>query len=453
MALVPLRGGLVPMSLADWLDGQDVERMTRYRELLDFYEGRQWDRRRRAGETRLTINYARSLVRKIASYVFPEPVTFGVPVVAGVSEAQAQAATDALNELHTSQDLHGLDFQTLIDASVLGDGAFKVTWDAAAGRPLVTSVDPAGLWAWSAPDNVRALRRVVQRYALSALEAGELFGIDGLGTTTARVVEDWTADRVRIEVAGIDVRDEPNPYGVIPYVLFPNIGRPHSLWGESDLVDLLDVCRELNRRMTVLARILQVSGNPIVVLENVTGSQGIRADEGAVWELPPESRAYLLDMLAGGGVRLHIDYIEQLYRAMYDLAETPRSAFGDSGRNLSGTALEVEVQPLVQKVQRKRRIWDSVYRQRNALLLAFLERFGGADFGGARQTTTFWGSILPNDRAALVRAEAQLVGARIHSRRTAMLTLGHTDPEAEWARILAEEGHVGGEEVADGDAG
>src|SRR5690606_3906156 len=119
------------------------------------------------------------------------------------------------------------------------------------------------------------------------------------------VVEDWTVDRVRIEVAGIDVRDEPNPYGVIPYVLFPNIGRPHSLWGESDLVDLLDVCRELNRRMTVLARILQVSGNPIVVLENVTGSQGIRADEGAVWELPPESRAYLLDMLAGGGVRLH----------------------------------------------------------------------------------------------------------------------------------------------------
>jgi len=29
----------VPTNLADWLSGQDAERMLRYRELLDFYEG------------------------------------------------------------------------------------------------------------------------------------------------------------------------------------------------------------------------------------------------------------------------------------------------------------------------------------------------------------------------------------------------------------------------------
>ncbi len=61
-----------------------------------------------------------------------------------------------------------------------------------------------------------------------------------------------------------------------------------------------------------------------------------------------------------------MDYIDALYRALYDLAETPKSAFGDSGRNISGAALEVEIQPLVQKVQRRRRVWDAVYRQRNA---------------------------------------------------------------------------------------
>jgi hypothetical protein len=40
---------------------------------------------------------------------------------------------------------------------------------------------------------------------------------------------------------------------------------------------------------------------------------------------------------------------------MHDLSETPRTAFGDAGRDLSGAALEVEIQPLVQKVQRKGR--------------------------------------------------------------------------------------------------
>ncbi len=41
--------------------------MNRYREMLDFYSGNQWDRRRRPGETRLTVNYARALVRKTVS--------------------------------------------------------------------------------------------------------------------------------------------------------------------------------------------------------------------------------------------------------------------------------------------------------------------------------------------------------------------------------------------------
>ncbi|HET9015500.1 MAG TPA: phage portal protein, partial [Thermomicrobiaceae bacterium] len=185
-------------------------------------------------------------------------------------------------------------------------------------------------------------------------------------------------------------------------------------------------------------RILQVAGNPIVVLENVTGSEGIRADEGAVWELPEASKAYLLDMLAGGGVRLHIDYVELLFRALYDLAETPRSAFGDSGRNLSGAALEVEIQPLVQKVQRKRRVWDSVYRRRNALLLDLFERFGGLELGGARRTTPIWGPILPSDREAAIRGEVALVNARVHSRRTAMSLLGDEDPAAEWRAVLEE---------------
>ncbi|HUZ29517.1 MAG TPA: phage portal protein [Solirubrobacteraceae bacterium] len=445
MAVISLgsaHGRQVPATLADWLDGQDVERMQRYRGMLDFYEGTQWQRRARAGETQLTINYARALVRKAASYVFPAPVLFSVPTATGLSDAQAAAAETALNELHAGMDLYGLDVQTLVDAAVLGDGAFKVTWDVAAKQPLVTSVDPAGLWAWTAPDNVRELVRVAQRYTLAAWQATALFGADGVdlgtGESAVRVVEEWTATTLRVEVAGRLVREERNPYGWIPYVVFPNVGRPHELWGESDLVDLLDTCRELNRRMTVISRILQVAGNPIVVLENVTGSEGIRADEGAVWELPEASRAYLLDMLAGGGVRLHLDYVEALYRALYDLAETPRSAFGDSGRNLSGAALEVEIQPLVQKVQRKRRVWDSVYRRRNALLLDLLERFGGLDLGGVRRTTPIWGPILPNDREAAVRSEVALVGAQVHSRQTAMSLLGDEDPETEWQAVLDE---------------
>src|SRR6185312_10406288 len=90
MALIPSPGGFIPSSLVDWLNGQDVERMNRYREMLDFYNGQQWERRRRAGETRLTANYARALVRKTASYVFSDPATYSV------APSEAQGISDEL---------------------------------------------------------------------------------------------------------------------------------------------------------------------------------------------------------------------------------------------------------------------------------------------------------------------------------------------------------------------
>jgi hypothetical protein len=123
---------------------------------------------------------------------------------------------------------------------------------------------------------------------------------------------------------------------------------------------------------------------------------------------------------------------------LHDLSETPRTAFGDSGRDLSGAALEVEVQPLVQKVARKRRGLDAFYRARNARMLDLLERFGGEQFGGLRQTVTVWPSALPSDLDASVRNAARLVAAGIHSRRTAVATLGGDDPAGEWQRVLEE---------------
>jgi hypothetical protein len=427
---------------ASWLDGQDVERRNRYREYLGFYQGEQWTGRRRAGETRLTFNYARTLTRKTVSYLMPKPVTFNVLADGDDNPEHARRAEALLSRVYAENDQHTSDIQSALDASVLGDGAFKVTWSERLARPVIAAVDPQGLWAWWRPDNPGEVYRVVQRYEISPEESEVLFGARpaGAGSPTGRltVVEEWWADRYRIDLAGETVREGANPYNWIPYLIYPNLARPHEFWGASDLEDLIDVCRELNRRMTTISRVLEVAGYPITVLENVTGSEGIRAEAGAVWELPEASRAYLLDMLQGGGVNLHIEYVQLLYRQLHDLSETPRTAFGDSGRSISGVALEVEIQPLVQKVMRKRRVWYAIYRRRNAMVLDLLERFGGAELGGLRRTATIWGEVLPSDRDALARTESRLVASSIHSHQTAMANLGDDDPDGSWLQILDE---------------
>ena len=87
---------------------------------------------------------------------------------------------------------------------------------------------------------------------------------------------------------------------------------------------------------------------------------------------------------------------------------------------------------------RKRRGWEAFYRQRNALLLDLLERFGGLDLGGLRRTATIWPSVLPSDLDGAVRNAARLVAGGIHSRRTAVAALGGDDPAGEFARVVKE---------------
>ena len=486
---------------------EDRARLAGYAEALAFYRGEQWPGRRQRGETRLTFNYARTLLRKVSSYVFSGPVSFSVPdrpagtgvkwamagglerpslagrggatddpagaagpvpgetrppgpVEAGATRAAAARAEAALAALVAELDLPRLDAALCLDAAVTGDAALKVTWDPAAasgqGRPVVAAVDPATLVAWWAPDDPRRTTAIEHTYGLPGAALADLFGaavrpLDLDPGRTYPVVEGWTAGRWRVRVAGATVRDIPNPYGWIPYVVIPNNPRPHAYWGESDLLDLMPVCRELNARMSVLARILDLSGAPIAVLENVDGAEGITVGPGATWELPEGARAYLLDLLAGGGVGLHVEYVNLLYRTLHDLSETPRTAFGDSGRDLSGAALEVEIQPLVQKVGRKRRDWDAVYRARNARLLDLVERFGGEDLGGLRRTETIWPGVLPSDIAATVQNATRLVDHGIQSRRTAIASLGGTDPEAELGRILDEAARFGPPGLAGGD--
>src|SRR5262249_27389240 len=130
----------------DWPPGlatdDDRLRFARYAEALSFYEGDQWLGKRRRGEARLTFNYARTLVRKVAAYVFPAPVTFSVSPQSSAPDV-ANRAERALAEAIAENDLARLDVELCVEASVLGDAAVKVTWDATGKAPVVAAVDPA----------------------------------------------------------------------------------------------------------------------------------------------------------------------------------------------------------------------------------------------------------------------------------------------------------------------
>ncbi len=444
------------MTLPQQIRQLDADRLRRYAENLAFYGGDQWPASTmRQKHRRLVFNYAKAIVDKTTSYLI-SGLNFAIDPADDTPEAavRARAAEIALAHVYDANQLDQLDFDTEIDAAILGDGAYKVTWDAAERRVRITAPDVQGLFAWWAGDDVSRVWRVASRYTIDAESAHTMYGVQaksarrlsGAQSPGVEIVEVWTAEQFELWADSARVEQRDNPYGFIPFVLYPNIREPKKFWGASDLPVIKEPVRELNRALTQLSMILELSGNPIAVLENVTESTDIAVMPGAVWELPERARAYLLDLLQGGGVKLHADYVDLIYRALHDLGESPRTAFGENRAGLSGIALNVELDPLLKKVARKRLIRGAAYRRRNEMILRILEQYGTLEEFPGRPAVNYapyrsrvvWGSVLPLDRSRLVADEQALVATGIHSRRRAADNLGVADPEAEFRRWLEE---------------
>ena len=182
-------------------------------------------------------------------------------------------------------------------------------------------------------------------------------------------------------MGGVAVDGGPNPYGRIPYICFPNLRVPGEFWGESDLVDLLRLQRELNTRLSIFSRILEVAGNPVAVVTGADAedTDSLRLGPNQLWTLPEGAKAEVLDLLKAGGANAHLQYIDLIYRTMHDISEMPRTSFGDSsGQSTarSGVALEIELQPLLHKLARKRAILSRALERRAQLMLAIARLHG-----------------------------------------------------------------------------
>ena len=414
---------------------QDNDRLNAYRNNLSFYQGSQWTTSSR--NRQLVFNYAKTSIDKITSYLmqglnfacYPSENTDAL-------ETRVNAAELLLRQVYEDNNLQQLDWETEIDAAVLGDGCYKVTWDDEEKRIRVTAPDVSGIFAWWLGDDMSRVWRVASRYTLSQDEIGLLYD-RSIGKKSATIIEVWTAKTFDLFLDSDPIESKPNPYGFIPFVIFPNLREPKKFWGASDIPAVIQAQRELNRALSQLSRILELSGNPIAVLENVGSAEDIHVQPGAVWTLPEDAKAYLLDLLQGGGIRLHIDYIDLIYRALHDLSECPRAAWGGTEKELSGEALRIELGSLIQKVVRKRTIRTNAYHQRNDIILKLADAYMAENFEGITHRVV-WGPILPQDTQRQAQNEQLLVQAGVHSRRTAMDEMGIQDPDEEFTRWLEE---------------
>jgi len=477
------------------LNRMDFLRRRDYRDNLRFYYGFQWPAQRiNQRRRRLVFNYAKTLIEKVTSYLMMGRTIAAVPDDGTrAARRRADQTTDYLRRVAEEQDLDLLDFDNEIDCAILGDAAWKVTWDpgttyppaapyrpqdgrsprgkgsnvappsldpaveaaqkleagrvghdtTASGGVIITPPDVTGLYAWWQPDNLANLWRVASQYALDNQQISDLYGLTlDQRQPSQKITEVWTASRFLLYIGAQKLRDEDNPYGFIPIVIYPNLRKPHQFWGESDITNVRETVQELNRAFSQLSSILEVSGNPIAVLEGISEAKDIAVEPGAVWELPVDAKAYLLDLLSHGGMDLHLKYIDLLYRTLHDLGESPRTAFGGSASpNIAALAMQLDLDPIIKKVRRKQLIRTVAYKKRAEMILRLTDQCTGTNHWPCRLQVQ-WAPLMPQDRARDAETDAILVDRGIISRRTAAGREGVEDGDSDLDRWLDENARI-----------
>ena len=430
------------------LQVRDGDRMRAYREYLQLYEGKHWPRPR-TGRSAITVNYCHAVVDKGISYLLGRGLNWAVEPRRTMDDGR-QTMDDGpqssivhgpwsveryLYDAYEDEGLAAVDLMVAHNAALLGDGVYKVTWDPLGRRPRVQSVDPLSFYPdWSA-DELGAFWRVRVGYGLEAAEAKRLYGVER-GRGPVGVVETWTASAFTLEVGGGVLLSGPNPYGFIPFVHVPNLPAANEVWGISDLRDLTNLNRTYNERLSDQSDTIRYHADPPVVFKGVANHVDLPVGPGTTWDIPPDADVTLLEWR--GAAPAVEDHLRRLQTAIFEVAETPRTAFGDSGRLLSGVALETELRPLILKTLRKRTFWTDALRRRNRMLLRLAEANGALPPGAADayRVKAIWPPMLPKDDAVEVQNNVSLVAAGLRSARSAMDALGTEDPEGELRKVL-----------------
>lgn len=406
----------MPDLTAPELNGLDSDRLAAYRKWLQYFAGELGHSEPLSNRRRqLRFNYAKAIVEKGVAFLMTDH--HPIPAAHQLEGADPGAAIAALEEVWEANDLQALDQETEVDTATLGDGCFKVSWDQLEERIVVTAPDVQGIFAWYTGGDTRRLWRVAQRYTLDPDDYEAMTGQPAPARTASpritigtsddarsadrssgqergvELVELWTTDEYQLWVQNELADRQPNPYGRPPFVIYPNVPRPKRLWGMSDIEPIEGALLELNRAYTQVSRILELSGNPITILENVEGSDNVAVEPGAVWDLPENSRAYLLDLLANQntGSSLHAVHIDALYRVISDLSEVPRVTFGDAEGTEAGVALQLKLDPILRRTARKRRARTAAMRARDRLILDVLNHHTGSAF--AARTDIAWAPV------------------------------------------------------------
>jgi hypothetical protein len=185
----------------------DTTRLAAYKTNLDFYNGSQWQQTSR--NSQLVFNYAKVTIDKVTSFLtqglgfacYPDATNPMNPTNSLNSmnslNARVRTAEQVLRQACDQNNLQQLDYETEINAAVLGEACYTVIWDTEDKRVRITAPDVSGIFAWWLGDDTSRVWRVASRCTLTKDEVEMLYS-DVIASASPSVILGIYAENVVI---------------------------------------------------------------------------------------------------------------------------------------------------------------------------------------------------------------------------------------------------------------
>lgn len=224
-------------------------------------------------------------------------------------------------------------------------------------------------------------------------------------------------------------------YPFPPIMCCQNLPNPNEIWGTPDLTsDIIEMNSVINFNESNISRILKYHAHPKSYATGLTATQ-IDMSVDSLICLPNEN-AMLRNLEMTSDLHSSLNFVASLRSDMDEQSRVPGVALGrlvDLPRGtISGVALELLFQPLIEKTIQKRRLYGKLIRDVSKACLCIMDLINIDDFDEF-DIDLQWQNLLPVDNLVAAQTAILLLQVGV-SRRSVMEKLGY-DPDVEAAKI------------------
>jgi len=374
------------------------------------------------------LNYARMIVDKGVSFLFGQNVEFEL------DETQKTQAEEWLDSVWQANRKMTLLQTVALIGGVTGHAFIKII--PAQPYPRLVPLDSEIVTVAVAPDDLQNILSYQIAYVARDPKTQKPIGVRQV---IERDGQRWTITDQVGDVEGLvwtTVNQAVWPYTFSPIVDCQNLPAPGEFWGCSDLEDdVLEILRAINFIASNTARIIRFHAHPKTWGRGfVAKDLRIGVDETIIL---PGDNAELHNLEMQSDLASSLAFLDRLRQAMHEISRVPEVATGNLERagSLSGVALQILYQPLLEKTGTKRLLYGDMLIELNRRLLAL----GG--FGEDHRTVIHWPELLPSD--PMQERQAALIDKQLGvSADTILQRLGY-EPSLEREKAQAESAQLG----------